>query len=293
MDTIFYFDRIRINSKQDPKILKAELPLEDLKQYCKHIQVEQVRHKPHRNGKSRIDIVAARPQCLQLLFTNQQAIGAYWISYVEIAKDQIHPTKNDAIGATYHFKARKKWAGQHRSFQADLAPDPDKFGLITKYTQSKIHGHVSYGRNCKITGQPCFHREWRIKDPANISMKTGMAEIGDLIGFNFPSFFELHDQKYLIRDERADQQKVGKWALGWSQRKNFSKREVWRIGCTGSAIIGGLDYGEFTQKLKRWKKAIKAKPEWIVRSEWDQRIMAMRDYSRFKFTPNAPTSTHS
>jgi len=293
METIFYFDRIRIQTFEDPKKLKQALPLDNLAQHCKHIQIERVRYKPHRNGYSRLDIVAATPQCLKILYDNQQALGSHWISYVEIAKDQIHPTKNDAIRATYNFRARKKWAGKHWTYQADSAPDPNKFGLITRYTQSKTHGHVSYGRNCKINGQPCHHREWRIKDQDNISSKTGITEIGDLIAFNFPSFFAIHDAKYLIRNEKADQMKVGKWALGWSKRKHFTNREQWRIGCTGAAIIGGLDYGAFVQKLKQWKKAIKAKPEWMIPTEWDMRVMAIRDYSRFKSTPNAPINTHS
>ena len=276
----------------------------DLQQHCKHIQIERVHHKPNKNGYSRLDIVAARPQCLKILFANQQALGSHWISYVEIAKDRIYPTKNDAIKATYDFKARKKWAGKHFTFQADSAPDPNKFGLITKYTQSKTHGHVSYGRNCKITGQPCFHREWRIKDPDNISNKTGLHEIGDLLAFNFQTFFELHDAKYLITAERPCQSKVGKWALGWSNRKDFSARELWRIGCTGAAIIGGLDAGEFVNKLKGYKRTIKALPEWIILSDFQEKILNIRNYKMFmesgfkatverRLDPNAPTNTKS
>ena len=281
METIKHFDRVKINSLLDPKILKSELPMEELKRNSYSCEIQKAGYKSHLNGySSRLVFSAPNARFLKILYGHEKSLGTYFISHLEIAEDTIYPSKAEALQATYNFSCRKKWATKNWVYVSkDIPRNDNKFGLQTDYTENKLYGHKTYGRNSKITGQPCFHREWHFFELHTILDKTGISEIGDLIGFNFPSFFRLHDAKYLIRDERADQQKVGKWALGWSQRKNFSKREVWRIGCTGSAIIGGLDAAQFVQKLKNYKIEIRSRKGEL--SEWDKRVLGIRDYRKF------------
>jgi hypothetical protein len=282
MNTINHFDRIRISTFTDPKKLKANLPVEDLAQNSFSFQIQKATGKAHNlNGYcSRLDFSAPSPEFLQILFENEKHLGPYSFSHIEIARDTIFPTKQQAIQATHSFRGRKKWAGKHWTYKAALATDPDKFGMITKYSESKKNLHRSYGRNSKITGQPCFHREWAFGEPKRIYDKTGIREIGDLIAFDHKNFFQIHDKKFLIFDERPDQMKVGKWVLGWTRRKNFSKRELVCIGCHGAAIIGENDFGEFTQKLRKWKREIRAKTG--PKTEWDQQLLKVKNYAIFR-----------
>jgi len=287
MDT-FYFDRIRINLFKEPTILKELLPMETLKNLSRAFQIDQVEHKRQFTGyHSRIDTTAPTREFLKLLSDHEPDLGPYRISYIEIARDRITQSQREAIEQCQNFNARKKWATSHFSYTQfeDPQKDEEKFGTITQYSMSKLFGIRAYGRMSKVTGDPCFHREWFIRTPKVIQEKSGIKEIGDLLAFDFQHFFKIQDEEMLIYNENIDQFKLGKWARGWSRRKKFSRRELWSIGCHGSAYAYGKNYGELVQYLRKCKREIKARSG--PRTAWDRKILKLRDYSRFKtLSPN-------
>ncbi|MBU0734420.1 MAG: hypothetical protein KKG10_09740, partial [Proteobacteria bacterium] len=59
MKTIFYFDRIRLNSMTDPTELKNSLPVETFKDLSRSFQIDRVNSKGTFQGyRSRIDMTA-------------------------------------------------------------------------------------------------------------------------------------------------------------------------------------------------------------------------------------------
>ena len=91
---------------------------------------------------------------------------------------------------------------------------------------------------------------------------------------------ENKNERMLIYNEQIDQQRLGKWLLGWSRRKNFTRREKWRIGCAGAAYANNRTYGELVQYFQKCKREIKAKSG--PRTAWDRKLLNLKDYSIFR-----------
>jgi len=280
--TIYYFDRIWIYTMQNPTTIKSKLPLAELNSCCRIMSIKgKSAFSEFTNYHSMIDVIAPTPEFLTILYENEKAFLPYKISYLELAKDHIFPTKQEAIQACSNLNFRKKYASKNFNFfNPELPTDNEMFGNVTKYSKSKNFQIRAYPRISKIAGEPCSHVEWIIKTPSIIKLKTGIIEVGDLLAFNFQHFFENQDKRMLIHNERIDQHKLGKWILNLGNKKTFSKRKLMSIGCHGGAYSNYRTYGELINYFQQWKKDIKMKTG--PKTELEKRVLNLKDYSIFR-----------
>lgn len=279
METVFYFDRIKIETLRNPNFLKSELPLNELNLHSKEFEIQKVNYETKFHSVSRIDVVAPTLECLQLLFKNEETIGPYRISYIEIAKNILINDREKADSITRQFVkfARKRWSKKSNPYDqfGDHDPitfDPEKWNTITAYLISKNFEIHAYADDCKVTGIPCFHREYKITQSPTISKKTNIHEIGDLIGFNFQHWFDKTDKRYLTFHERIDRDRLGLAMLGWTKRKTFSRRNRWSIGLTGSQYSYERTPAQLINYLQGLKREIRKKRQL---TQWDIRILKL------------------
>ena len=287
METLYSFDRIKISTFEEPETLKKLLPVNEMKTSSYHFQIDRVSDYNNFPGyRSRIDVVAPSEKCLTLLYDCKEIIGNHKISYIEIAQDEITPTTYDAqaIHGDFASRSRKKWGKSHYAYtnmdfmEYETKLDSKKFGRSTNYSCSKNFGIRAYCRLSKMNDLPAFHREYFIKEPATIFQKTGIKDILDLLTFDFPTFFQTTDEKYISKAE-LDTNKVGRWFKNVGHRKKFTKRELISIGCHGSAYTVGKNYGDFLIYMRNWQKYLKGRRG--PKTQLEQRILNLKDFSRF------------
>ena len=281
-ETLFYFDRLWIYSMRTPPQINQNIPLNRFIEHCRVFKIKgKSSFQQFTNYHSWLDVIAPTPEFLRLLYQHEESLNPYKISYIELARDTIHDTKQQACEAIQNLHFRKKWATKHFTFyDSELSTNNEMFGNITKYSQSKNFGFKTYARISKIAGKPCAHLEWNIRTPKIIEAKTGISEIGDLLAFNFQKFFEITDNRMLIRNEKIDQQKLGKFLLGLRKKKKLNRRQTFSVGCHGSAYMNGRDYGDLVRYFSKLKKQIRSKTG--PRTEWENRIIGLKDYSIFR-----------
>jgi len=284
MEKVYYYDRIKIETLRNPNFLKSALPLSELRLHSKEFEIQHVNYKTNFGSLSRLDVVAPSIECLKLLFDNQEVIGPYQIAYIEIAKNILINDRENADSITRQFAkfARKRWSKKSDPFdqyeEHDLRTfDPKKWNTITARLTSKNFEIHAYADDCKLTGIPCFHREYKITQSPTISKKTNIHEIGDLIGFNFQRWFEHTDNRYLSFHERIDRDRLGKALLGWTKRKTFTKRNKMTIGLTGSQYSYERSPAQLINYFQNLKRQIRKKKQ---HTEWDSRILKL-NYSYF------------
>jgi hypothetical protein len=292
MDTIRYFDRIKISTFIDAEKLKRILPMKTFKPLCYHFQIDSYSPYNERNFPkylSRIDLTAPSETALEKLCDCQDRIGSCSINYLEAAEDSITENEHDALQILdrYALTARKKWANKHFVYvptnllDFDRKDDPDIFSKKTLYSASKKFGLRAYCRYSKINGLPAFHREYVMDGKTPVRKKANIRELKDLLNFDFPDFFERTDKTYLqFTSQQIDQFQLGKFLRGWTNRKSFTKRELMSIGCHAALYVA---YRPTPAELRIYfnglKKEIRRKRGPLT--EWDKRILGLRDISRF------------
>lgn len=276
METIYYFDRIRIYSKIDKKTLMEFLPVDELKSHCKHFEIGPgFKHF----FRSQIDVVAPDYDFLLLLQNHENALDYYKITYIEITKDVPYQTEWAACKAVIDNPYRQKWGRFHKTFFNDIYYSNSRYcGILGLISGTKHFKCCAYACFSKVTGEPCHHREWRISRANNIKKKSGIRTIKDLLEFDFPSFFKKTDSRYSIPMERTDQRKLGLYLTGMGNRNHLTKRQLMHIGCIGHAYSKGA-HAETVEYLKILKTEID-KLEY-PKSEIEERISTMTNYNRF------------
>ena len=288
----FIFDRIRINTRYPLAELKKLLPVSKIQDESYNLQIRVSSEAAQCVGfKSTINIVCPSPEALKLLDKHLTPPLAM-ISYIEIARDTICETKDEAIA---EFKKqstlRKKYTPKYfiydsyedyRRDRKKFHDDPTLFYNRTGYFGEQDFLHVLYPRLSKINHLPVFHTEWRIEGASLIRNKTGICSISDLLTFDFEKFFDDMDHMYIVH-ERIDSTKFGRWHLGWTRKKVLTPMQRMKAQLIGNLIMNQKQihcYADLVAYFMKEKERIKSKPG--VRSRKDKRILAIRDYGKFR-----------
>jgi hypothetical protein len=292
MGKLYYFDRIWIYAMENSETIKNRLPFNQLQKTSRSFDLKcKSAFSEFTKYQCWIEIVAPTPACLEILYKHEQAIGDYRISHLEIAKDVRRPTALEADEETRKLiiHTRKKWSRDRRIYdQHDFAisptsEDPEKWGTITGKERSKYFGFRQYARTSKISGMPSVHQEFFLFSPKQIQQRTGISEIGDLLGFNISKWFEDTTKKYLITDETIDKILLGKWLLNWTNKRKFTKRNLITIELVAQQFLvykNVFNYPSLVDYFKQAKKDIRSKSG--IKNKWDLQVLNLSNYGRFK-----------
>ena len=225
---------------------------------------------------------------------HKQDIWPYTISYIEIAKDIFFNSDSEAdcwVRKQLEI-LRKRWSfggfnydqyKENEQQRANRKSDNMRFGTITGYLGSKSFKFVIYARRSKVNKQPCAHLEWRIRNSSNITKKSGIISVEDLIVFDCKAWFERTYKKF-ITDGNIDTEKLGRFLIGIDgRRKNLPKLSKMKIDLQASHFISAYQietYSDLVDYLKREKERIKHQIG--PRSKWDRMILSIKSYDRFR-----------
>jgi hypothetical protein len=285
----YYFDKISINTNQTIRVLKELFPKEHMAPEAYQFLISPASKLAKFVGfKTRIDVVAPTTECMNRLevLNTRQAIAK--ISHIEIARDEFCKTKSDA---EFCFNSmtktlRKKYTPYNivLDYSEIFTSNKDKklFSDNTGYFGKETFRLVIYPRRSKINNNPVLHSEWRIRGASLIRKKTGIRTISDLTKFNFIEFFD-RSEDILTRHEEIDQQKLGKWLLGWGRRKIITRRDRLKIGATAAwfCLMNNIEsYQDLVSTLMKSKKYLKSKPG--RKSSWERKILGLKNYGIFR-----------
>lgn len=312
----FYFDRIHIISWCSKWTLEKQLPLKTMCEYCKSLDIVKFndpavkRRKTKKSGsikeikvgyRSKVEVIAPTAEFLRLLSENEAALGrAYKISYVEIANDVFCESAGDAeLKADILFDTlRKKYSFSHVYIGKLIKTRKERLrdrirGLYTSRTfyssmekeKGKKRGrfiYVIYARRSKMNNSYCTHSEWRITGNGMIIKKAHITSVKDLCSFNFEIFFKEKELQYLVH-EKINILALDKWLKGYDGRsKAFTAKQLKYAGLTALHYMGFriVTYSDLVLHFKSEKELIKRKRG--ARSEWEQRLMSLSSYERFR-----------
>lgn len=259
--------------------------------------------------KSKLEVIAPTSKFLRLLSENEAALGrAYKISYAEIAHDVFCESAGEAelkadivfdklrkkysFGRIYEklyitkkelIKNRSRGVFAFRTFYSSYEKEEKE-----KEEEEKEKGkkrdrfkYVIYARHSKINDRHCTHREWRITGSGMIRKKAHILTVKDLCSFDFVKFFREKESQYLIK-EKINHLALGKWLKRYDGRKTLTKRQFMsvEIAARHYTLFRIDTYSDLVRHFKSEKELIKKKPS--VRSEWEQRLMSLKSYERFR-----------
>ncbi|RJP79945.1 MAG: hypothetical protein C4522_08695, partial [Desulfobacteraceae bacterium] len=244
MEKLFYWDKIRINSKSH--FYLSESTQSELKNHCISFKLSEASQKAKLNGgfTYRLEICGADKKFFEALLRYEGYLRPYFISYVELAKEIFSPVKTgelyracssieSSIKKDYAL-LNKKWSsgsklyevGQHT--KARRIQDKTLIGGTTAYFYGKKFKHTRYARLSKINGQLCDHSEHRILGAGEIKKKLGLQSISDFIDYDLETAYESLYARY-FEQVKIDDIKLGKWLDASSSWKINTDADLRRV----------------------------------------------------------------
>lgn len=262
-------DSIRIITEIPHYLLEEFLDIDGLKGECVNILVRNASKPAFRAGyKSTLCITAPSKRFFELLAFYD--LGDYKISYLEVAKDVMRSSMDEAKFESYRLKKTmmKKYAlnpfsydVRDRLHKIRLMLEKGMFSDLTNYLGGKFMKYVVYARISKIKSEPCIHSEWRIRGAYNIKKITGISTVEDCINFDLIGFYEEITSKYIYHAE-INQNRFGKFLKGFDGRgKKYTKRQLIGIGIAASTFISVYKVtstAELVGTIKKLKEEIKS-----------------------------------
>ncbi len=295
----YYIHRISIVCSQYMTNLKEVIEHEEIK----IMQIMRKNDAPMRY-KSRIDMV--RPSDEVIKYLAKRPPRDYKISYIELARDTIYDSFSESeINAHRCFSTmRKKYSGGF-IFDGSTKPAMPEKGLIadsTAYLGSVVPKEreknklvfnilgdfrlVIYPKFNPENDLNCLHFEWRINKAHNISKRTGISSIEDLLRINKEEVFEKLTEKYLSH-VTINRYKLGMHLLGLKRCRKPSERIKMKAGLQGLLFcqIHGNKPLELVAKIMFMKMIIKRKKG--RKSAYHERLLKL-NYSSFLEKRDSP-----
>lgn len=286
---IFYFyDKIEILTKIPLKLLAILLDVEHLKEECRSFVIVRPSKAAIKFGyQSRIAMTVPSTRFFELLL--EYDLGDYSITYIEIAKDEIRPNLNKAMFESYRLLKHmvKKYTSEVLIYDARDSWNPTmeawKKGLFSEVSGTMgtyLFRFALYARISKISEDPCLHSEFRLRGN-QIRKKTEIKTIEDCVNFDLGRFYEENFLKY-ISYQTIDVAALGRWILGWSRKRNFTRRQICRIHINGQQFLDIHNISTSAQ-LVGWFKKERRRIEHQrgKKSSWDKKIMQVQTCLRF------------
>lgn len=214
-EVVYHFDKIRILFRQPVYELHNYLPYKKLKELSHSFYFGQSSKLALQAGyRSRIEISAPSKEALSLLSEINISMDDYKISYLEIARDEIYSTKEDAIlkfdfllnhirkKYTYRYFIYKQiddYSSLHKMVASE--DTSEMFSSRTGYWGADTFKFVVYPRISKMIGQPCIHSEWRMRGAYLIKEKTEISHIRHLVDFDCQRWFRDQEERFLSLED--------------------------------------------------------------------------------------------
>lgn len=310
--TIFYFDRIRVNFYIDQDAVRSYFRPHQLRQILYREQsnispLREAQRKIRKHGfKSTLDITAATPKALDILrdieprIRKDHPINPYKISYIEIARDELCDTPEEAVERAAKLEGIKlRW--MDRKDNNKYRFDPYAFnptnakkrrdGLFinssTHYCGGPFMELCGYSRVSKACEwkRPCAHAEFKLKRAGNIRSKAGIETLTDLTTEKAEEVFNRLWSKYTYRSD-LDPLRLGKWLLGIEGLKRLSpekRREALRQAKLHCTLYKISNYKDLSIHIREKQLQIRShyKGQRGRKSDRDQRWLNIRP-TRFK-----------
>lgn len=243
--SIYYIDYLRIITKIPRYLLEDLLDVEELQQACGEINIWNASKVASRAGyESTICIYVPTKRFFELL--SYYDIGDYKISYLEIAKDEMRSSTDEARFESYRLKntmlkrytqnpftydGRDSLSAVRKNFEKGLYSD------LTNYLGGKLMKYVVYARISKVTNDACIHSEWRLRGAGSVKKVTGISTLEEFINFDLEQFYERQTIKYIYH-AKINHYRLGIFLRGYDgRRKKFTRRQSISIGITAATFI--------------------------------------------------------
>lgn len=290
----YYFDRIEINTLCEvPELKKALRSLLD----DGRLLILHASDKAKLVGfKSKIVLSAPTETTLQALKNLEPALIEYSVTAIELAQDTPCATLHEAniLADMICRTLVKRYTKDVFLYTGDFSYNFEK-GLMGDKTLNLGKKFLcrTYARLSKQTGEPVLHQEWKLYPARIIKEKTGIKTLTDLINFDIESFVLEQAKRQLFHAE-IDMDKIGKWRLGWSNRRRFSQREQMKIDLAALAFcksinvrgVGDINFAQLDSWFKQEKTRIRAKKG--RPSAWEKKILDT-EQRRFRRVLSAPS----
>jgi len=269
--------------------LIGSLDMEMLEGECTSLNIIYVSEEAEAYGwKSKICFSA--PSNLFLEILNSYDLGRYVIVYLEVAKDVIKNTKNEATLESYRLiKSIKKKNTTAQSI-ADFrdSTDPTKlqsekglFSDMTGYLGSESLQMVLYARDSKITGEPCIHSEWCIRGARNIKRIADIYTVNDMIKLDVNATYEWLSRRYITVEE-VNIEKLGKFIKSWERRRKFTRRQNISIGIAATTFLSIYSITSASQLANFFKiEKTRLKSKRGPKTEWEDKMLSVRSNGHF------------
>jgi hypothetical protein len=280
----YSFDKVDILSKMPMNLLLMQFDTVKLRKVCADFGIVHLDNddKPWK-FQSLIYVVAPTSEFFRLL--SKYNISEYIINAVEIAKDEMRRTENEAMLESYKSMMLLKKRYTTKFHLADYrgschstksANTKGKFSEMTLGLGSKTFVYKIYARYSKVTGEICIHSEWKISRSHNIYVRTGIETIKDCIDLNLMECYENLTSKYIVNED-INIERLGKWILGWGTKRKFTPKEFGRISLAGNFFLSIYKIGSAAQLadwFKNEKIRINTKPG--MKSAWDIKVRKLQ-----------------
>ncbi len=276
-----HFDYIRINCGRISGKLRKSLPVEKLKNHSHFFKIKKSSKQAIKaRFQSSLIIVAPDKKFFDILLEYEDALDAYKISHLEIAKDTFFDSSGEEEKVFQEFKRTL-----HKKYSTKCVdrkyPDGSRFKISLHYGSRRFE-FVLYTRSSKLNGEPCLHGEFRIERAYYIKKRTGIESIEDFIDCDVESLYCQLEEKYISHDQ-IDNVKLGKWLENLTWKRKFTEDELLIIKAY-AIIFKRRNRATTFPELKNFfyiKKAeIKSKRG--RRSNWENKILAVRYCGIFK-----------
>jgi len=238
-ETLHYIDKFRLISSLKLEEFKAIFNLQELEKQCRHLNIGEMEDYKSVRYKTWLDVSVPTDSFFSALVDMDKTLKLplariwtrYAISLIEIAEDEIHPSRLDSINRVEKLGkgTRMRWAPERSIYDGTQKPrdkskpDNGAYGPFTYYKESKKCKNRFYPRNSKINNKPAAHNEFPLISSRNIRKQLGIFYLSDLIHYDLKTGYENYYKKRISDKNNIDYEKLAKWQLGISRWKTPEK----------------------------------------------------------------------
>lgn len=307
----YYLDYVRILSTVDPPKLRNRLDRKSLKAECNWLSIRTASDAAQKWGYNS-SVCCVNPSIIffYLLdshqhilcyngtnkrkqryyntklsnYYNNTKLGYYRISKIDVAKDTLYPTEEEAIESTSRIvgtgymkyskcKIISKELTADKRLKGYLWNNSLNLGNRIKYQ------YGAYARESKINFEPVLHEEFRVCGSPLVRKMMGIYILGDFINYDFQSFFEerkRNDINYGV----INYPYLGKWLIDTKRKINVEAgRDKIQEAIDFCSLNDITTFGELSTYFMKEKKSIKKRVG--RRTLWNEEMLQLTNYSKF------------
>lgn len=317
-EIIYSFDKFRLISSTKLEEFIEIFNLQELEKHCKHLNIGKMEDYKSVRYKTWMDVSVSTGSFFSALLDMDPILKSplheiwkqYAVSYIEIAKDTIYPSRLDTINRVEKLGkgTRMKWAPERSIYDGTEKPrDKSKpyngaYGPFTHYKESKKCKNRIYPRHSKINKKPAVRSEFELKESRNIRKQLGISYLADLINYDLKTGYENIYKRRISDKNDIDYEKLAKWQLEISRwkapekiREKLREKEenlpfhvIWAEMRKNFESDSAMTEYYREKQIQRWNLA-KSRRKDHVESKWDQLLSQVECLKRHPDFENAHT----